>query len=99
MTTLATNKVSLSYKPAQVTLLEMTQLASRQESKMFRQLRRFHPEEMVLAIILWMCSLPLVALLVIPFFGLKAAAVVALVLFLVAMVVCWGICGWQIFKE
>ncbi|MCG3209708.1 MAG: hypothetical protein FOGNACKC_03335 [Anaerolineae bacterium] len=67
---------------------------------MFKQLlRSFHSEDMALALVLWLCSLPLVALLVIPFFGLKAAAVVALVLFLVAMAVCWGICGWQVFQE
>ena len=66
---------------------------------MFKQLRKFHSEDMALAILLWMCSLPLVGILVIPFFGLKVAAIVALALFLVAMVVCWGICGWKIFKE
>jgi hypothetical protein len=40
----------------------------------------------------------MVALLVIPFFGLKVTAVVALILFLVMMAVCWGICGWKVFK-
>ncbi|MEW5956258.1 MAG: hypothetical protein AB1801_00925 [Chloroflexota bacterium] len=34
---------------------------------MFKQLRRIHSEDM--ALILWLCSLPLVALFVIPFFG------------------------------
>lgn len=61
---------------------------------MFKQLvSNFHVEDMALALVLWLCSLPLVALLVIPFFGWKAAAFVALVLFLMAMAVCWGICG------
>ena len=64
---------------------------------MFKQLRSFHSEDMALTLILWLCSLPLVALLVIPFFGLKVAAVVALILFLVMMVICWGICGWKVF--
>jgi len=58
----------------------------------------FHSDEMVLALVLWLCSLPLVALIVIPFFGLKAAGVVALALFLVAMAICWGICGWKASK-
>ncbi|HEX9926045.1 MAG TPA: hypothetical protein VGD99_25540 [Anaerolineae bacterium] len=65
---------------------------------MFKQLRSIHSEDMALALMLWLCSLPLVALLVIPFFGLKVTAVVALILFLVMMAVCWGICGWKVFK-
>ena len=60
----------------------------------------FHSDEMALAFILWLCSLPLVALTVIPFFGLKTAGAVAaaLVLFFVAMAICWGACGWKAFK-
>ena len=38
---------------------------------------------------------PLVALAVIPLFGLEAAAIVAVVLFFVAVAICWGICGWR----
>lgn len=37
---------------------------------------------------LWLCSLPLVAVIIIPLFGLRVAAVVALALFGVAMAVC-----------
>ena len=58
----------------------------------------FHSDEMALALVLWLCSLPLVALVVIPLFGLKVAGVAALALFFVAMAVCWGICGWKVFK-
>lgn len=64
---------------------------------MFRRLG-FHSEEMGLALLLWLCSLPLVALIVVPFFGLKIAGVVAVALFLVAMATCWGVCGWKAFK-
>ncbi|MBI1877231.1 MAG: hypothetical protein HYR94_03180 [Chloroflexi bacterium] len=64
---------------------------------MFKQLRRIHSEEMALSLMLWLCCLPLVALFVIPFFGLKVTAVVALILFLVMMAICWGICGWKVF--
>ncbi len=64
---------------------------------MFRRLG-FHSDEMALALVLWLCSLPLVALVVIPLFGLKVAGVVALALFFVAMAICWGICGWKVFK-
>ena len=64
---------------------------------MLRKLN-FDSGDMALALVLWMCSLPLVALLVVPFFGLKIGAMVALVLFFVAMAVCWGVCGWKIYK-
>lgn len=55
--------------------------------------------DMALALVLWLCSLPLVAILVVPFFGLKVAAIVAVVLFFIAMAVCWGVCGWKIYKN
>lgn len=64
-------------------------------------LRRFasHFDDMALAITIWMCTLPLVGLLVVPFFGLKAGLVAAAALFIAAMVICWGICGWKVFRE
>ena len=64
-------------------------------------LRRFagHFDDMALAIIIWMCTLPLVGLLVIPFFGLKVGLIVAAALFIAAMLVCWGICSWKVFHE
>ena len=58
----------------------------------------FDTGDMALALVLWLCSLPLVAMLVVPFFGLKVGAIVAVVLFFVAMAVCWGVCGWKIYK-
>ena len=64
---------------------------------MFRRLG-FHSDEMALALAVWLCSLPLVALVVIPLLGLKAAGIVALALFFVAMALCWGICGWKVFN-
>ncbi len=64
---------------------------------MFRRLG-FHLDDMALAIVLWVCTLPLVALLVVPFFGLKVGGLVALVLFFVAIAICWGVCGWKAFK-
>jgi hypothetical protein len=64
-------------------------------------LRRFasHFDDMALAITIWMCTLPLVGLLVVPFFGLKAGLVAAAALFIAAMIICWGICGWKVFRE
>ena len=72
-------------------------MAREQEDKMLRKLH-FDFGDMALALVLWMCSLPLVAILVVPFFGLKVAAIVAVVLFFIAMAVCWGVCGWKIYK-
>jgi hypothetical protein len=64
-------------------------------------LRRFanHFDDMALAIVIWMCTLPLVGLLVVPFFGLKVGLIVAVALFIAAMIICWGICGWKLFRN
>jgi hypothetical protein len=64
-------------------------------------LRRFasHFDDMALCIIIWICTLPLVGLLVVPFFGLNVGLVAAAALFIAVMVICWGICGWKIFRE
>ena len=44
-------------------------------------------DDMALAIVIWLCTLPLVGLLVIPFFGLKVGLIVAVVLFVAAMII------------
>lgn len=64
-------------------------------------LRRFasHFDDMAFAIIIWMCTLPLVGLLVFPFFGLKISLLVAAALLIAVLVLCWGICSWKIFKS
>lgn len=56
-------------------------------------------DEMLLAVAVWLCILPLLALLVVPVWGLKTAGVLALVALVALMVVCWGLCGWKIFKK
>ena len=56
-------------------------------------------DDMAVAIVIWLCTLPLVGLLVIPFFGLKIGLIVAVALFIVAMIICWGICGWKLFRD
>jgi hypothetical protein len=65
---------------------------------MFRRLFT-HADGMALAITVWLCTLPLVGLLVVPFFGLKIGLIVAVVLFITAMAICWGICGWKLFRN
>lgn len=64
-------------------------------------LRKFsiRPDDMILALVLWICTLPLVALFVVPFFGWKVAAIAALALFFLAVAIYWGICGWKTFKS
>lgn len=57
-----------------------------------------HSDEMALALVVWLCSLPLIALIVIPLLGLGAAGVVALALLFVALAMCWGACGWNVLK-
>lgn len=42
-------------------------------------------DDMAVAITLWLCTLPVVGLLVVPFFGLKAGLIVAAALFIAAM--------------
>jgi hypothetical protein len=64
---------------------------------MLRKLGRYS-DDMWIAITLWMCSLPLAGLLVVPFFGWKAGLVAAAALLIGAMIVCWGICGWKVFS-
>lgn len=61
---------------------------------MFKRLG-FLSDEMALAITLWLCSLPLVVILVVPFFGLKLGGLAALALLIVIMAICWGACGWK----
>lgn len=56
-------------------------------------------DDMALAIIIWLCTLPLVGLLVIPFFGLKVGLAAAIALFIIAVGICWGICGWKLFRN
>ena len=65
---------------------------------MLNQISR-HFEDLALAIVLWMCTLPLVGLLVFPLFGLKITLLVAAVLLIFILVVCWGICSWKIFHS
>ncbi len=51
-------------------------------------------DEMALAFVLWMCSLPLLALLILPRFGWQPFGLAALILLAVLAAICWGMCGW-----
>ena len=58
-----------------------------------------HFDDMALAIIIWMCTLPLVGLLVFPFFGLKISLLILAGLLITILLICWGICSWKIFHS
>lgn len=58
-----------------------------------------HFDDMALALTVWMCSLPLVGLFVVPFLGLQIGFLFAAILFIIIVVICWGICGWKIFRD
>ncbi|GAB4577374.1 MAG: hypothetical protein Fur0022_01050 [Anaerolineales bacterium] len=56
-------------------------------------------ETMLTALVIWLCTLPLVGLFVLPFFGTQGALLAAGGLFLLALILCWGICSWRIYKD
>lgn len=58
-----------------------------------------HGSAMSLTVGVWLCCLPLVFLVVAPFFGWKAAGVVSLGLFVVLFVICFGICTTKFYRE
>jgi len=55
----------------------------------------FSSDTMMLAIMVWLCALPLIGIFVLPYFGGKAALMSAGVFFILALLVCWGRCGWN----
>lgn len=65
---------------------------------MFKRLAS-HSDSMLLALVVWLCSLPLILFIVTPLLGLEAAGVVALVLFFTVLAICWGVCHWKILQN
>ncbi|MEX2161570.1 MAG: hypothetical protein WD751_06600 [Anaerolineales bacterium] len=47
-------------------------------------------DDIALAIVLWVCSLPLIALIAAPAFGWKIAGLTAIILLALFLVLCWG---------
>lgn len=56
------------------------------------------PGTMALTLVVWLCSLVLVGLIVLPLFGAEIAFVAAAALLLASLAVCWGICTYHIGK-
>ncbi len=46
----------------------------------------------ILALFIWICTLPLLGLLVVPFFGWGVGLAVAVVLLIAILTVCWLLC-------
>lgn len=65
---------------------------------MFRRLG-IHSDEMAVALVVWLCTLPLLGLLIVPRFGLPAAGFAALVVLIALMIVCWGMCGRELARH
>lgn len=47
---------------------------------------------LILALAVWICSLPIVALLVVPFFGWETGLIVAAILLFIILAFCWSLC-------
>ena len=58
-----------------------------------------HSDSMLLALLIWLCSLPLTVFIVAPLFGLTVAGIVVLLLFFVVLAICWGVCSWKISQD
>ncbi len=56
---------------------------------------RFWSDTMVWLLVAWVCSLPLIALVVVPLLGREVGIATAVGLLIGLLVICWGWCGWQ----
>ena len=54
------------------------------------------PATMALTLVLWLCSLVLVGLLVVPLLGWQVAWIVAIGLLIVDVALCWGVCAYRL---
>ena len=56
-------------------------------------------DTIALTIVLWLCSLLLVGLVILPLFGRAIAAYAAVGFLGLFLLICWGICGWHVTNE
>ena len=54
------------------------------------------PATMALTIVLWLCSLVLVGLVIVPLLGWQVAWIVAIGLLVVFVALCWGVCTYRL---
>jgi hypothetical protein len=58
-----------------------------------------HSEDMLLSIVIWLCTLPFIALIVAPAWGVKMAGLFSLGVLVTILAVCWSLCGWKVLKK
>lgn len=51
---------------------------------------------MTTSLLLWLCTLPLIGVLVLPWFGARAALIAAVGLLAAAVMACYWVCAWQV---
>ena len=63
---------------------------------MFARIRHvlsgLHDTTMFLSLIIWLCVVPFVLVFTVPFFGWQGGLAAALIAFLIALALCWGVC-------
>ena len=55
--------------------------------------------EMILTLVLWLCSLVFVGLIVVPLFGARIAWIVAIGLLIADLALCWGVCAYRLVRH
>lgn len=63
---------------------------------MFARIRHIlsglHDTTMFLSLIIWLCVVPFILAFTVPFFGWQGGLAAALIAFLIALALCWGVC-------
>lgn len=49
-------------------------------------------DTMAVMLVVWICTLPFIGFLIAPIFGVETALTVGLILLVIMLVVCWGLC-------
>lgn len=67
--------------------------------KLIRRIFPFESDTMLITVVVWMCLLPLAGLVVVPVWGWTGGLIAAAALFVIALLVCWGLCGGKALKR
>lgn len=59
---------------------------------------RFWSNTMVWILAAWVCTLPLIGLVVVLLWGTKVGVTLAVSLLIALLLLCWGWCGWQVHR-
>lgn len=57
------------------------------------------PEMMLIALVVWLCTLVLIGLVVTPLFGPQVGLTTAVVLLIALLALCWGVCFFDAVKR